>query len=103
MIESVKGSLGKFADFSGKASRREYWYLYLFYFLLVFIAGIIDGFLGIDFLYWVTVVVFAIPVIACNARRNHDVSKSGWFMLVPIYGVYLLFKKGFSASERNFE
>ena len=101
MIESVKKSLEKFADFSGNASRSEFWYLYLFYFLAAILAAIIDGFLGIDILYWVTVLVLAIPVLSCNARRNHDVGKSGWFMLVPIYGVYLLFKKGTSANQGN--
>ena len=103
MIDSVKKSLEKFADFSGNASRSEFWYLYLFYFLVAILAAVIDGFLGIDIIYWLTVLVFAIPVLSCNARRNHDVGKSGWFMLVPIYGVYLLFKKGFSANETNFE
>lgn len=94
MIASIKNSLGKFVDFNGKATRSEFWYLYLFYILAVFVAALLDEFLGISVLYWVTVLALAIPVISCNVRRNHEVGKSGWFMLVPIYGVYLLFKKG---------
>ena len=94
MFESVKNSLGKFANFNGSATRQEFWYLYLFYILAAFVGAFLDVFLGTSILYLATVIVLAIPVISCNARRNHDVGKSGWFMLVPIYGVSLLFKRG---------
>ena len=30
-----------------------------------------------------------LPLIAIGVRRMHDVSKSGWFLLVPIYNIIL--------------
>ena len=89
MIESVKGSLNKYADFSGRATRNEYWTFYLFYVLTFFIASFLDGFFGLGIL---TVVVFlglVTPLLACSARRMHDVGKSGWFQIVPLYNLYL--------------
>ena len=90
MIDSVKGTLGKYADFSGTASRKEYWTFYLFYLVAMVITGFIGGLLGIAALSNIVLVVLLIPLIACGARRNHDVGKSGWFMFVPFYNLVLL-------------
>ena len=90
MIDSVKGTLGKYADFSGTATRKEYWTFYLFYLVAMVISGFIGGLLGIAVLSNIVLVVLLIPLIACGARRNHDVGKSGWFMLVPFYNLALL-------------
>ena len=90
MIDSVKGTLGKYADFSGTATRKEYWTFYLFYLVAMVISGFIGGLLGIATLSNIVLVFLLIPLIACGARRNHDVGKSGWFMLVPFYNLALL-------------
>ena len=90
MINSVRETLSKYADFSGTASRKEYWTFYLFYILAMFTSGFVGGILGIDALSNIVLVVLLIPLVACGARRNHDVGKSGWFMLVPFYNLALL-------------
>jgi uncharacterized membrane protein YhaH (DUF805 family) len=90
MIDSIKSTLNKYADFSGTASRQEYWTFYLFYIVAMFLSGFIGGLVGIDALSNIVLVALLIPLIACGARRNHDVGKSGWFMLVPFYNLILL-------------
>jgi uncharacterized membrane protein YhaH (DUF805 family) len=90
MLDSITGTLRKYADFSGTASRKEYWTFYLFYIVAMFTSGLIGGLLGIDALSNIALVVLLLPLIACGARRNHDVGKSGWFMLVPFYNLVLL-------------
>lgn len=90
MIESIKETLNKYADFSGTASRKEYWTFYLFYIFAMFMSGLIGGLLGIDAFSNIVLIVLLIPLVACGARRNHDVGKSGWFMLVPFYNLALL-------------
>jgi uncharacterized membrane protein YhaH (DUF805 family) len=89
MIESIKGTLGKYADFSGTATRKEFWTFYLFYIVAMFVSGFIGGLLGISAISDTVLIVLLIPLIACGARRNHDVGKSGWFMLVPFYNLAL--------------
>ena len=89
MIESIKGTLGKYADFSGTATRKEFWSFYLFYIVAMFVSGFIGGLLGISAISDTVLIVLLIPLIACGARRNHDVGKSGWFMLVPFYNLAL--------------
>jgi uncharacterized membrane protein YhaH (DUF805 family) len=38
------------------------------------------------------IIVLFVPLIACQIRRSHDVGKSGWWILIPFYSVYLMFK-----------
>ena len=89
MIESIKGTLGKYADFSGTATRKEYWIFYVFCFVVLLISGVIGELLGIGSLSDIVFVFLSIPAIACGTRRNHDVGKSGWFQFVPIYNFVL--------------
>ena len=90
MINSIKGTLNKYADFSGTATRKEYWNFYFFYLIAMFVGGFIGGLLGIEAISTLVFLLLLCPLIACGARRNHDVGKSGWFMLVPFYNLVLL-------------
>jgi len=90
MIDSIKGTLKKYADFSGTATRKEYWTFYLFYLVAMFLSGFIGGLLGFNGFSTLVLLALLSPLIACGARRNHDVGKSGWFMLVPLYNLVLL-------------
>jgi uncharacterized membrane protein YhaH (DUF805 family) len=89
MLNTFMGSLKKYVDFSGRATRKEFWTYVFFYYLLSFSAGLIDGFLQLDFVGSLVVLGLTIPYISCAARRMHDVGKSGWFMIVPIYNFIL--------------
>ncbi|MFW2003748.1 DUF805 domain-containing protein [Acinetobacter baumannii] len=78
----------KFADFKGRARRREFWYFELFCVLL----NLLLSFMNED-LATLAMLITLIPNIAVNVRRLHDIDRSGWWMLialVPIVGVLLL-------------
>jgi uncharacterized membrane protein YhaH (DUF805 family) len=94
----------KFATFSGRARRKEYWSFQLFYliflFLLAGVAIFIDGASGniperggqpiaLPLLIGGYVLVMLIPVVAVTVRRLHDIGMSGWWallLLVPYIG-----------------
>ena len=79
-----------YANFQGRARRKEYWMFFLFN--LIFTYGML--FLGTFLLhnlvlYVIYVLAMLIPSIAVAVRRMHDVNKSGWFCLIPIYNLIL--------------
>ncbi|MBC8510268.1 MAG: DUF805 domain-containing protein [Cryomorphaceae bacterium] len=95
-----------FSNFSGRARRKEYWMFILIYMIVIIIAMVLDGALGLGFdmgygvtapygwIYSIVALVHLIPAWGVLVRRLHDVGKSGWFMLislVPIIGgIWLL-------------
>ncbi len=86
--------LGDYATFKGRASRSEYWYFILFNLIISFAFGFICGILNVpDFAYLYNIFVL-LPAISVGVRRLHDVGKSGWFLLVPVYNLILLCKEG---------
>lgn len=102
--------LKKYADFSGRARRKEYWMFFLFNTIFVFIAGILDGTIavildatlgtnmieiGYGLFYVLYVLAIFVPALAVLVRRLHDIGKSGWwffiFFIPIIGGFWLLF------------
>ena len=75
----------KYANFSGRASRSEFWFFYLFILIGYLISFTIM--MTISFkLFWLMGVfglTMVIPAFAVTARRLHDINKSGWFQLLP--------------------
>ena len=83
---SIKTCLTKkYANFSERASRSEFWFFYLFILIGYLISFTIM--MTISFkLFWlmsVFMLAMAIPAFAVTARRLHDINKSGWFQLLP--------------------
>ena len=81
-----------YADFEGRARRSEYWYFTLFSTIISWtlsFGGI--AILGESGAYLSTIYSLAIliPAIALGIRRMHDVGKSGWYVLIPIYNLIL--------------
>jgi len=79
----------KYAQFSGRATRSEYWYFILFYIIFAFVIGFVDGILmGMIGLPPVLSIIYLlgtiIPSIAVGVRRLHDIGKSGWWYLLAI-------------------
>ena len=95
---SIKTCFNKFAVFSGRASRSEFWFFVLFGILGGIITSIIDVMiLGYPFeengpINLIFSVALIIPSISVAARRLHDINKSGWWQLlwITIIGGILL-------------
>lgn len=92
--------LKKYAMFSGRARRKEYWMFVLFNLIFAIVAVILDNVLGTaiegsgyGLIYIVYVLAVFLPGLAVAVRRLHDVGKSGWFLfivLIPIIGAIWL-------------
>jgi uncharacterized membrane protein YhaH (DUF805 family) len=85
IITATKDGFIRYADFTGVSTRSQYWYFILATGLAAIIAQIPFGDFGANLVSLVTL----IPTIAVAVRRMHDVGKSGWFILVPIYNFIL--------------
>ena len=70
--ESIKVCFNKFADFTGRARRSEYWWFYLF----AQLVGSVTCGIG-------SLVCF-IPMMAVTVRRLHDTGRSGWWYFLPL-------------------
>ena len=82
--ESIQTCFSKYADFSGRASRSEYWWWILFVFLVTIATNVISD--KVSALFSLAVML---PGFAVGARRLHDIDKSGWFQLlylIPVIG-----------------
>lgn len=75
----------KYASTEGRATRWEYWSFQIVYFIIGVVATVINDKLGS-----LVSLAFFLPSIALNARRLHDTNRSGWYMLIPIYGGILI-------------
>lgn len=80
-----------YANFSGRARRSEYWYFVLGNAIISFTINILTALLSpkLVFLGIVYSLAVFIPTIAVLIRRMHDVGKSGWYILIPIYNLIL--------------
>ena len=94
--------LKNFANFNGRARRKEYWMYILFYYLILMLLVFLDNLFKItinEFIpYGPLTIVYLlfsmIPTLAVAVRRLHDIGKSGWWMLislVPFIGGIWLF------------
>ena len=88
------GVLKKYAVFSGRARRKEFWMFFLFNFIIGVILGILSSILSIfsilSFLYSAAILC---PSIAVGIRRLHDIGRPGkyyLFVLIPLVGPILL-------------
>tara|TARA_B110000259_G_scaffold126511_1_gene143132 strand:+ start:996 stop:1367 length:372 start_codon:yes stop_codon:yes gene_type:complete len=83
--------LKEYANFNGRARRKEYWMFTLFNIIFGGIAMILDSVFGIAIegvgygpLYGVYALVLFIPGLAVVVRRLHDIGKSGWMLLITL-------------------
>lgn len=79
--KSISTCFSKFFDFSGRASRPEYWWFYLFTLLVGWGSMLVDR---TQVLSTLVNLVFLFPVLSAGARRLHDTNRSGWWQLLYI-------------------
>jgi len=109
----------RYAEFSGRSQRKEYWMFYLFVMIVYVVLSIIlrmgaptmdpvtgelsgggalatigMGLLGV---FWLGTII---PALAVSIRRMHDQDRSGWWILVPIANIIFLFIDGTPGPNR---
>ena len=118
--------LKRYADFSGRSRRKEFWSYILFVWVMLFVLMYLDsalglggtatsyaegGSVGFNMSGGVLTLVFAlatlIPSLAVSVRRLHDVGKSGWMLLIglipllgALYLLYLYVQPGAAGANR---
>ena len=100
IIDWFKKFLRNYANFSGRARRKEFWYSTFAQFVFSIIAIVLDA---VIFGSLVMLGLF-IPSLAVTVRRLHDTSRSGWWFLIsliPLIGSIILLI--FLATETKFE
>ena len=91
----------QYANFNGRARRKEYWMFALFNLIFLIAAMILDNILGTTiwilpygYLYIAYSLFVMLPSIAVAVRRLHDIGKSGWMLLISLIpligGIWLL-------------
>jgi uncharacterized membrane protein YhaH (DUF805 family) len=81
--DAVNACLTKYATFSGRACRSEFWYFYLFCLLVSWSATLVDLMLNMgETISMVVNSAILIPSLAASSRRLHDTGRSGWWVLL---------------------
>ena len=84
--------LEKYADFTGRASRPEFWWYVLALVVAFIVVGILERIGGVAHMFWYTWgpltlllrLATIVPSLAVTARRLHDTNRSGWWVLLPL-------------------
>jgi uncharacterized membrane protein YhaH (DUF805 family) len=100
--DAIKTCFNKYADFSGRAKRPEFWWFMLF----LFLANLVIGMLG-DVISVLFSLATLLPSLAAGTRRLHDTNRSGWWQLlwiVPFIGwivvIVFLARRGEDGENR---
>ena len=113
-VVAVKRFFLKYADFTGRASRSEYWWVVLANTVVWFVLSIVGflaglpgsttdydgtlepgpGFIPFGFVLAVLLFGTIVPFLSLGARRLHDIDLSGWLLLInlfPYLGAFVIF------------
>lgn len=104
MGDSIRTVLSKYATFSGRAARSEFWWWVLFVIIVHIGTSILDGiivgpvfgegaFHGPELITGLVSLALFLPGLAVTVRRLHDVGRSGWWIflaLIPLIGFLVL-------------
>jgi uncharacterized membrane protein YhaH (DUF805 family) len=93
-IDAIKNCFVKYVHFSGRSTRSEYWYFFLFVMLLSICMDIVDATIAGE-TYWsytgfygpaqsIFQILIFLPGIAVGVRRLHDINKSGWWLCLSL-------------------
>ena len=108
-IDSIKTCFGKYATFSGRASRSEFWWFVLFIVVMQVVLSYVDTAvfgarevvmlttesametgMSFEFNYrpqpitGIFLLATLLPYLAVGARRLHDGGRSGWWWLIGL-------------------
>ena len=95
--QAISSCFSKYATFSGRARRSEYWYWTLFAFLVSLLVYPMDGIAFGMWGFWdagplgtFSSLALFVPSLAVSIRRLHDINKSGWWFLTLLTGIGIL-------------
>lgn len=114
----LKRFYNHYTDFSGRARRREYWYVVLWFFIITVICAVllvpcivfsedVGGYVVAYLLssfYGIFMLASVIPMLALTIRRIHDMGKPGWWyflQLIPLAGFVFKLIIRFADSENK--
>ncbi|MDI1271487.1 MAG: DUF805 domain-containing protein [Polaromonas sp.] len=83
--QAISTCFSKYATFSGRASRPEFWWFSLFQILMMIAASLFG-----DIVADLVALALLLPALAVGARRLHDIGKSGWWQLIALTIIGLL-------------
>jgi uncharacterized membrane protein YhaH (DUF805 family) len=95
-IDWATRPLKKYADFTGRAPRAEFWWFYLGTLVAYLVAMIVDSLVGIELLgpYGLFTLLIAValilPGLAATVRRLHDTNRSGWWVLIAVVPYFIM-------------
>ena len=96
----------RYADFSGRSRRAEFWSFYLIHVLIIIGLAIVGPRLSFGF-YLFSIILYSmasiVPMLAVTVRRLHDTDRSGWWYFIsfiPLVGSIILII--FLASEGTY-
>ena len=91
--DAVSTCFSKYATFSGRAARSEFWFFILFVMIVYVVCLLLGSIIGDPTIPMILLGIFALgiilPAISVTVRRLHDQDKSGgWYFiqLVPAVG-----------------
>ncbi len=89
--QAIKNVFSKYATFTGRARRSEFWWFQLFNFILIFVASLFDDLLGLGIsdtgegiISLIVTLALLLPGLSVLWRRLHDINRSGWNYLLVI-------------------
>ncbi|MBT8420273.1 MAG: DUF805 domain-containing protein [Gammaproteobacteria bacterium] len=110
--------LKKYAVFTGRARRREYWYFFLSNTIIVAALFFVDLLMGttyvdadvdvtVGLLSGIYMLLVLIPILAVSVRRLHDIGRSGWMLLIALipfgeFAIYIMAMLDSESGENRF-
>ena len=83
--QAIASCLSKYATFSGRASRPEFWWFFLFHILISLAASMLG-----ETINGLVALGLVLPALAVGTRRLHDIGKSGWWQVIMLTVIGLL-------------
>jgi uncharacterized membrane protein YhaH (DUF805 family) len=91
--EAISAGFSNYVNFSGRASRSEFWFWILFIILAEIVTSIIDYAIGANVVTGLFGLATFLPSLGLWIRRLHDLDRTGWWVLIwliPIIGWIIL-------------
>lgn len=93
--KAVQKCLQNYAVFQGRTSQSEFAYMAMFTLFGLIVLTNFSDVLGTIFM-----LAFLLPAISAAVRRMHDRNKAGWYVLIPLFNIYLLATPGDTGNNR---